>query len=180
MNESNRSSRPDGGTTAPPRCAAIDRRNVAVAPYEAQQARALVAAAQSWRRDVYPRHTEVGEVTDKLRALLAGLLAATENRAATLLAGSPVQQILAGVIADAHRVVAAGPGPGLRSATNHARALADVVDRLLRDREGHRREKRDRQPMRRLLDLEANDFDRDDDRPDAAPSSTRSPRRSVV
>lgn len=180
MNESNRSSPPDGGASAPPRCAALDRRSVAVAPYDAEEARALVAVAQSWRRDVYPRHTEVGAVTEKLRALLAGLLSAAENSAATLLDDSPVQRIFADVITDARRVVAAGPGPGLRSATNHARALADVVDRLLRDREGHRREKRDRQPMRRLLDLEANDFEWHDDRPDTGPSSTRSPRRPAV
>lgn len=109
---------------------------MSAATFAADQARALVAIAQSWQNGVLPPHTELDEVTEKLRLLVDLLLTDTEARAAALLKGGPPRQTLANVVADARRVIADGPGPGLRSATNHARALADVADRLLRDQEG--------------------------------------------
>lgn len=109
--------------------------SAAVAPYNDEKARALVVVAQNWRRGVYPPHTELADTTEKLRVLLGVLLSDAEGRAAKLLDGSPARQTLTRVIAEAQRVVAAGPGPGLVSATNHARALANAADRLLRDRE---------------------------------------------
>lgn len=106
----------------------------AVAADDAERGRALVVVAKGWRRGAYPRHTELAETTEKLRALLGTLLSDAEGHAAKLIEGSPARQTLAEVIAEAQRAVAAGPGPGLQSATDHARALADAADRLLRDR----------------------------------------------
>lgn len=108
----------------------------AAATFAAGQARDLVATAQSWQNGLYPPHTELDEVTEQLRLLVDVLLTDAGARAAALLEGSLARQTLADVVAHARCVVAAGPGPGLRSATTHARALADVADRLLRDLEG--------------------------------------------
>ncbi len=108
----------------------------AAATFAAGQAHQLVATAKSWQHGVYPPHTELDQVTEQLRLLLDILLTDTESRAAALLDGSPARQTLADSIADARCAIGAGPGPGLRSATNYARALADVADRLLREREG--------------------------------------------
>jgi hypothetical protein len=107
----------------------------AVATYNTENARAVIVIAQSWQCGAYPPHTELADTTEKLRVLLGILLSEAEGRAAKLLDGSPARQTLTRVIAEAHRVIAAGPGPGLVSATNHARALANTADRLLRDRE---------------------------------------------
>jgi uncharacterized protein DUF6415 len=104
--------------------------------FAAGQARELVANAQRWRNGILPPHTELDEMTEQLRLLLDILLTDAESRAAALLEDSPTRQTLADVVAAARAVIADGPGPGLRSATNHARALADVADRLLRDQEG--------------------------------------------
>jgi uncharacterized protein DUF6415 len=108
--------------------------NAAVVTYNAENARTLIVTAQDWQHGVYPPHAELADTTEKLRVLLGVLLSDAEGRAAKLLEGSPARQTLAHVIADAQYVVAAGPGPGLVSATNHARALANAAERLLRDR----------------------------------------------
>lgn len=97
------------------------------------QAHDLIAVARSWQKGVYPRHTELDQVTENLRLLMDILLSDAESRAAKLLEGSSARQTLADVVADTRRVITAGPGTGLCSAINHARALADAAERLVRD-----------------------------------------------
>lgn len=91
----------------------------------------VIAVPCNWPEGYYPTHTELSEVTGRLCLLIDILTVDAESRVACLPEDDPARAACGEAIGEARRILGAGPGTGLRSATAHARSLADTAERLL-------------------------------------------------